>query len=71
MKITNKNFYVQFPLNYAPRMRPQNLDKTQKNETWKHKNEDTKRWQTLTRHGPSALRQTRVDLGPLRKDKIR
>jgi len=22
MKITNKNFYVQFPLNYAPRMRP-------------------------------------------------
>ena len=33
MKITNKNFYVQLPLNYAPRMRPQNLDKTQKNET--------------------------------------
>ena len=33
MKITNNNFYVQFPLNHAPRIRPQNLDKTQKKET--------------------------------------
>ena len=30
MKITKNKFYIQFPLNHAPRMRPQSLDKTTK-----------------------------------------
>ena len=33
MKITNNKFYIQFPFNHAPRMRPQSLDKAQKKET--------------------------------------
>jgi len=71
MEITNNKFYIQFPLNHAHRTRPQSLDKTQKNDTWRLNNEDTKIWQTLTRNGPNALRQTRVGLGPKTKDKMR
>ena len=52
-------------------MRPQSLDKAQKKETWRHNNADPKRWQTLTRHGPNASTQTRVDLGPKTKNRIR
>ena len=38
MKITNYNFYVQFPFNHAPRMRPQSLDKTQERQDPKERN---------------------------------
>ena len=38
MKITNNNFYVEFPLNHAPRMRPQNLDLTQERQNPKERN---------------------------------
>ena len=47
MKIINNKFYIQFPLNHAPRMRPQRLDKTQKNETSRHNKEDTKKMTNL------------------------
>ena len=48
MKIINNKFYIQFPLNQAPRMSTKRIDMTQedeaqKNETWRHDNEDTKR----------------------------
>ena len=52
-------------------MRTQRLDKTQMDETWRHNKEETKRWQTLTKNGPNALRQARMDLWPKTKDKIR
>ena len=68
--------FIQFSLNHAPRMRTQRMDmtqedKAQKNETWRHNNGDTKRWQTLTKHGPIVPRQTRVGLVPLTRNKIR
>ena len=57
------NSYLTMPLKWEHKF----LTRPKKNETWRPNNGETKKMTNLTRYGPNASRQARVDLRPKQK----